>query len=278
MSIGTILYAPTNQELEPLKDLSAVPANQFEQTVGSCPMLALEGTWHGLHFMISGSPDPADGPDSFLLAGGKIVDLVESSARIFLPEEVKEIASALASISPQIMGDRLEPAKLQAAEVYPNVWNNSLTAASFITELKEEFTKLRHFVQIAALENRCLMVSNEWPGDINPNPVRQVTVPNWVGTALATGLAGLGTATFMALRPSWVTRSEESTEKLFDLVGGYLVCTGLLLAIVELLKWAKPSLAASRNRWTASVNSLEKSAWILLFSMIAVFMLLKFLG
>lgn len=83
----------------------------------------LDKAWHCLHYLLTGSAQGGDGPLAFLLKGGTPVgneDLGGAGpARVFRPEEVAVIATALAEVTEPLLLQRFEPKKLEALGVYP---------------------------------------------------------------------------------------------------------------------------------------------------------------
>lgn len=82
------------------------------------PLLAatdLDKTWHVVHFLLTGSAEDGEGPLSFLLAGGRPVgevDLGFGPGRLFVREELQEIAQALGRISESDLPSRYRPERM----------------------------------------------------------------------------------------------------------------------------------------------------------------------
>src|SRR4051812_22134863 len=61
----------------------------------------IEKSWHGIHYLLTGTRDEGDGPLNFILAGGQEVgdvDVGYGPARAFTSEQVRGIAGALEPI------------------------------------------------------------------------------------------------------------------------------------------------------------------------------------
>lgn len=86
----------------------------------------LDKAWHCLHYLLSGSAQGGQGPLAFLLSGGAPVgeeDLGGAGpARVFVPEEVATIATALAGVAEATLLSRFDVKKLAALGVYPGRW------------------------------------------------------------------------------------------------------------------------------------------------------------
>lgn len=121
--------------------------------------LDLHKTWHGLHFLLTGSVSEGESPLGFLLIGGREleVDLGYGPPRIFAAEEVKRIAAALASVSTDELLERLDPSACEAAEIYGANWDEPLT--DLYEEYGDAYTLLKAFVTRAADSEQALVVA-----------------------------------------------------------------------------------------------------------------------
>lgn len=114
----------------------AVPAEQAEHFVADQrqmvaalgrkgdTVLDLDKAWHGLHYLLTGTPYDNHGLLGQAILGGKEVgeDLGYGPARILSPERVKEIAGALGSLSTESLSSKYDPSAMERAKVYPNIW------------------------------------------------------------------------------------------------------------------------------------------------------------
>jgi Domain of unknown function (DUF1877) len=85
----------------------------------------LDKAWHGLHYLLCGTPDPVPGPLGQAVFGGTEIgeDQGYGPVRYFSPAQVAEVASALQS--PDL--ERQLPARFDAEAmtqlgIYPGVW------------------------------------------------------------------------------------------------------------------------------------------------------------
>jgi hypothetical protein len=83
-------------------------------------VLELEKSWHTLHYLLSGSAEPTDSPLGRAILGGKEIgpDLGYGAARLLSAAEVREIASALAQVSPEDLTRRFDLDKMIASKIY----------------------------------------------------------------------------------------------------------------------------------------------------------------
>lgn len=114
----------------------AVPAGQAERFVADQQQLLaalgrkddtvldLDKAWHGLHYLLTGSPYDNHGPLGQAIMGGREVgeDLGYGPARILSPEQVREIAGALGSLGAESLSSKYDPAAMERAKIYPSIW------------------------------------------------------------------------------------------------------------------------------------------------------------
>ena len=88
-------------------------------------LLDLDKSWHGLHWLLTGSPDPTAAPVSAAICGGEEVgeDLGYGPPRLLSPDAVQSVAVALGAIDVESLKARLDPAAMAQAEVYPAIWD-----------------------------------------------------------------------------------------------------------------------------------------------------------
>lgn len=84
----------------------------------------IDKAWHGIHFLLTGSPSGGVGPLAAAIMGGEEIgeDAGYGPARYLEPEEVKSIAQALADASTEDLAKRYSPKALTAADIYPGIW------------------------------------------------------------------------------------------------------------------------------------------------------------
>jgi hypothetical protein len=101
----------TRQEM--LKQLSAV---SFES--GS---FDLEKSWHVLHYLLTGEAEQAQPPLGNAILGGTEIgdDLGYGPARFLTPQQVQEVASALANVTKENLASRFNLEAMIRAGVYP---------------------------------------------------------------------------------------------------------------------------------------------------------------
>jgi Domain of unknown function (DUF1877) len=111
----------------------------------------LDKAWHAIHYLLTGSVWEGRGPEAFLLAGGTPIgdiDVGYGPARGLTVAETREVAAALDKISAETLAGRFDGAKLDAAEIYPEIWvRDGQDGLDYILEF---YQSLRSFVGMAA--------------------------------------------------------------------------------------------------------------------------------
>lgn len=109
----------------------------------------LDKAWHGIHWLLSGSPDPTDEVTSEVIFGGDPVgeDLGYGPARLLAPERVKVVASALRDLPADELRQRVDLTAMSDAELYPDIWDETDV---FDEYLAPSYDQLRSFYMDAA--------------------------------------------------------------------------------------------------------------------------------
>ena len=112
-------------------------------------LVSLEKMWHGLHFLLTGEPFGGTPPLSLAILGGDPIAEQEEGPIIVLgPSEVKEVATTLSALTHEELDRRFDPAKFEAAEIYPGVWDED--REELFSELMMYFDDLVAFYRDAA--------------------------------------------------------------------------------------------------------------------------------
>ncbi len=111
------------------QEVLTAPANIHEllaSLADSNEALSLQKSWHGLHYILPADPAHGDPPLNLPLAGGAEVgdeDVGYGPARIFDPTSVANIDNALTKFSETDLDARFDPAAMEVAQIYPNIWH-----------------------------------------------------------------------------------------------------------------------------------------------------------
>ncbi|MFF5081861.1 YfbM family protein [Actinoplanes sp. NPDC000266] len=145
---------PSDQVEAVLDDPEAVDALLYGDGPGQ---IDLDKSWHGLHYLLTGTTwDITEGAGSALL-GGAVVgdDNGYGPPRLLRPAEVRLVAEALTAVTTGALRARWDPSALSRAEIYPDAWDPT----DFDTYLEPNFTTLRDFYLAAAAENQAVLIA-----------------------------------------------------------------------------------------------------------------------
>lgn len=117
--------------------------------------------WHGLQYLLTGTPWEGAAPLDFLVRGGEDVGDIpseEGTARVFTPAQVKTLSAALQKVSEDTLRRRYDPAKMQAQDIYPGTWEEPEEDVDPLEELLSYFEELQKFVATVAKRGDTLLV------------------------------------------------------------------------------------------------------------------------
>lgn len=119
----------------------------------------MEKTWHGVHYLLTGTAWEGEPPLNFLLAGGKEVDIEVGQAPVLThtSAETRAIATALAARSEADLRARYDPAEMMRLEIYPEVWGRRPEEA--LDNLINSIATLRELLDIVVARGHGLMVT-----------------------------------------------------------------------------------------------------------------------
>jgi hypothetical protein len=83
----------------------------------------LDKSWHGIHFLLTGSALPSDSLASKVIFGGESIgpDQGYGPAQLLTPSEVKQVAELLSRESSEMLAERYDPQAMERAKVYPTI-------------------------------------------------------------------------------------------------------------------------------------------------------------
>ena len=117
--------------------------------------IELEKTWHFLHFLITGKEEGGDYPLGYAIMTGHPFDKYSSDLRWLAPEEVQDVADALANISEKDLLKKRNLPKASKSCIYDY-------PAGFkkkdIEEVLPYFRKLRGYYSAAAKQGNAMLV------------------------------------------------------------------------------------------------------------------------
>jgi len=159
MSVVSILVCATDDEIQ---QLLAEPGRIEGFINEERTSTYLDKTWHGIHWLLTGSAEGGSEPLSYLLAGGKPVgdiDVGYGPARALTSQQVATWDDSLAKISRDELGRRFDPKAMLEAQIYPQIWARSIKGEEDTLDyLLQAYAGLRDFVAAAHRERSGLLV------------------------------------------------------------------------------------------------------------------------
>lgn len=155
MGMYCTVFAATPAELQQLLS-KPTTINGF---LARAPRVELEKSWHGLHYLLTGSATDGDEPLNFLLAGEPLGDddPEDGPPRYLSPEAVISLGTALSALSDDELWSRFDPDLMESEGIYPGVWDEP--EADLQEEYLTYFRELQKFVRQARIEGKALVVS-----------------------------------------------------------------------------------------------------------------------
>jgi hypothetical protein len=123
--------------------------------------LDIDKSWHGLHFLLTGTAWEGHPPLNFIVAGGRQigdVDLGYGPARGFSNGELRTLAAALRPIDEASLRTRFDPKAMAELEIYPDVWDRSPEEDDTLGYLMEHWSLLRAFITKGAADGFAMLV------------------------------------------------------------------------------------------------------------------------
>jgi hypothetical protein len=142
----------------------------------TAPTLDLDKAWHGMHFLLTGTDGAGDTPLNFIFSGDGTPlgvdederdpddddqtwqEIIAAAPSGFSPPEVQAIHRALVGLSEATIESRLQPGKLNAAAIYPAIWDRPEEWEANRAWLLTTFVGMKQFVAEAAAKGEALIV------------------------------------------------------------------------------------------------------------------------
>ncbi|MCA9817980.1 MAG: YfbM family protein [Candidatus Obscuribacterales bacterium] len=112
----------------------------------------LEKSWHGIHYLLTGSQWEGKEPYCYLLSGGETIgdiDVGYGPARALRPDKLKDFNAALSEIDRAELRKKYDKKSLLSNEIYPSVWNQGSDDDNF-DYLYSNFVTLKEFLREGA--------------------------------------------------------------------------------------------------------------------------------
>lgn len=157
--IGSLFMVPKQDALTVLRDPTGIH-DLLERLYGTSSHVSLEKSWHGLHFVLTGTAWDGQPPLNFLVTGGKPIgeeDVGYGPARLLDLTAVSTLAAALTSFTDAQFEKRFDLAALEREEIYPRIWDEPRD--DLLSEYGGYFQDLKAFVARAAKANQALIIA-----------------------------------------------------------------------------------------------------------------------
>jgi hypothetical protein len=121
------------------------------------PHCDLEGVWHGLHFLFTGTAWKGAEPACYLILGGDEIgdadELGYSVLHALSPEKIEKFDAFLRSLSRAELERRFNPARMIELAIDPKHWNHTEDGYRPFDRLLAGYDALRAFVEETAHAN-----------------------------------------------------------------------------------------------------------------------------
>ena len=109
----------------------------------------IDKAWHGIHWLLTGSGGPTTAAESDVIFGGEPFgeDLGFGPARLLSIEGVDRVAKILENVDTDSLRERMDPAAMQRAEIYPGIWDEDDLLDDYLLPALQQ---LRSFYDAAA--------------------------------------------------------------------------------------------------------------------------------
>jgi len=116
----------------------------------------LDKAWHAIHWLLTSGETTTDESLSDAVMGGEEIgdDRGYGVPRLLSPERVQAVARSLAGIDGASLESRMDPQAMEAAEVYPSIWDEADVFDSYLGPLYED---LREFYAAAAAADEAVI-------------------------------------------------------------------------------------------------------------------------
>ena len=125
-------------------------------------VLDLEKSWHGLHFLFTGSAEDTTLPNGFLISGGLDLESEDddNAPRLLDADQVREIHTFLQSLSRDDLTRRYDAHRMTELEIYPDaIWmRDTIGDRSARDHLLDAFDELQSFIAVTHERRQAIVV------------------------------------------------------------------------------------------------------------------------
>lgn len=124
--------------------------------------LDLDKSWHGIHYLLTGTAYEGEPPLDFIVRGGAEIADAEvgmNPPRVLRSDEVRAVADAIERMPPEELRKRFDPERMLEEGIYPDIWDRDPAEDDSLGYLLEHYAELRVFIRRAADRGDGLIVS-----------------------------------------------------------------------------------------------------------------------
>jgi hypothetical protein len=160
------LLAPDDPEpYQEARADSTVPGDDDEDLElgeGEGDHLHLDKSWHGIHYLLTGTAWEGNPPLDLLVSGGEPIGDIEvgqGPARALTATQVAEASRALAALSDESIRSRFDPPAMLAAKIYPEIWARPPAEDDTLGYLVDYLGQLRRYLARQASAGMGVVIS-----------------------------------------------------------------------------------------------------------------------
>lgn len=156
------LLAPDDPELYEAVRGESGAGDDLELSQNEGDSLFLDKSWHGIHYLLTGTAWEGVPPLHLLVAGGETIGDIEvgqGPARAFTAEQVAEASRALAALSDESIRSRFDPPAMLRAAIYPEIWGRPPHEDDTLGYLMEYLGHLRRYLSRQASAGMGVVIS-----------------------------------------------------------------------------------------------------------------------
>jgi hypothetical protein len=136
-------------------------ADPWQPTSGG-EELDLDKSWHGIHFLLTGTAYEGEPPLDFIVRGGVEIDGADvgiGPARAMKSDDVRPVADAIERLPADELRERFDPERMLEEGIYPDIWDRDPAEDDTLGYLIEHYAELRAFVRRAADRDDGLIIT-----------------------------------------------------------------------------------------------------------------------
>lgn len=161
------MKALANTEIERLQAEPQLALNLLlpeDDSANDSSVIDLDKSWHGIHYLLTGTAWEGEPPLNVLVAGGTSLPDPDEEwgygpPRLLRPGEIAAVNRALDALSDQDLSGRFDPADMTAKGIYPEIWDRDPQEDDALVYLMEYVSALRDFIRTANANQHGLVLA-----------------------------------------------------------------------------------------------------------------------